>query len=96
MISELIIKKFDQPDEVTNFEKGKFEIINLGGITIGRATYEPGWKWSKHVNPLANTKYCEVEHVGMVISGTATAAFEDGTVTAVSYTHLTLPTIYSV
>ena len=45
MISELIIKKFDQPDEVTNFEKGKFEIINIGGITIGRATYEPGWKW---------------------------------------------------
>ena len=81
MISELIIKKFDQPDEVTNFVKGKFEIINLGGITIGRATYEPGWKWSKHVNPLANTNYCEVEHAGMVISGTATAAFEDGTVT---------------
>ena len=81
MISELIIKKFDKPDAVTNFKKGKFEIINLGGITIGRATYEPGWKWSKHVNPLANTKYCEVEHVGMVISGSATAAFGDGTVT---------------
>ena len=80
MINELIIKKFDQPDEVINFEKGKFEIIRLGGITIGRATYEPGWKWSKHVNPLANTKYCEIEHVGMVLSGIATAAFEDGTV----------------
>ena len=81
MISELIIKKFDQPDEVTNFEKGKFEIINLGGITIGRATYEPGWKWSEHVGPLIGKDFCDVEHVGIVVSGFCTAAFPDGEVT---------------
>ena len=60
MTNELILKKFEQPDEVTNFDKGKFEIINLGGVTIGRGIYEPGLKWSEHVNPLENTKYCKV------------------------------------
>ena len=83
MRNELILKKFEQPDQVTNFDKGKFEIINLGGITIGRGTYEPGLKWSDHVNPLENTKYCEVEHVCMVLSGAGTVVFEDGNKTNV-------------
>ena len=83
MTNELILKKFDQPDEVTNFDKGKFEIINLGGVTIGRGIYEPGLKWSEHVNPLENTKYCKVEHVCMVLSGTGTVVFEDGNETNV-------------
>jgi len=78
---EVILKRFDNPDEVREFEKGKFEIIKIGGMTIGRATYEPGWKWSEHVAPNAGTALCEVEHVGMVISGTATAAFADGNIT---------------
>ena len=46
---EVILKRFEQPDEVRTFEKGKFEVVRLGGMTIGRATYEPGWKWSMHV-----------------------------------------------
>jgi len=41
---ETILKRFEQPDEVRNFEKGKFELVNIGGMTIGRATYSPGWK----------------------------------------------------
>lgn len=75
---DVILKRFDQPDEVRTFEKGKFEIINLGGMTIGRATYEPGWKWSEHVGAAVGEKSCSVEHVGMVVSGTATAAMDDG------------------
>jgi quercetin dioxygenase-like cupin family protein len=75
---EVILKRFENPDEVRIFEKGRFEIVNLGGMTIGRATYEPGWKWSEHVSPVAGTPFCEVEHVGMVVSGTATAAMRDG------------------
>ena len=75
---EVILKRFENPDEVRLFEKGRFEIVNLGGMTIGRATYEPGWKWSEHVSPVAGTPFCEVEHVGMVVSGTATAAMKDG------------------
>ena len=46
----VILKRFEKPDEVRTFEKGKFEIVHLGGMTIGRATYSPGWKWSQHVS----------------------------------------------
>ena len=48
---EVILKRFENPDEVTEFEKGKFETVSLGGMTIGRATYQPGWKWSQDVGP---------------------------------------------
>ena len=77
---DVILKKFETPDEVRNMPKGKFEIVRLGGLTIGRATYQPGWKWSVDVGPSAGATRCFVEHVGMVISGVATAAFDDGTV----------------
>lgn len=77
---EVIVKRFESPDEVRLFEKGKFEIVQIGGMTIGRATYEPGWKWSEHVAPTAGTPFCEVEHLGLVISGKATAAMKDGQV----------------
>jgi hypothetical protein len=73
-----ILKRFETPDEVRVFEKGKFEIVNIGGLTIGRATYDAGWKWSEHVSPIAGTPLCNVEHVGLVISGRAMAAMEDG------------------
>jgi quercetin dioxygenase-like cupin family protein len=72
------LKRFDNPDERRVFEKGKFEIVRVGGMMIGRATYEPGWKWSVHVSPQAGTALCEVEHVGLVISGHAVAAMSDG------------------
>jgi hypothetical protein len=75
---ETILKRFENPDEVRVFEKGKFEIITIAGMTIGRATYEPGWKWSEHVGPIAGSPFCEVEHVGMVVSGKAAAAMKDG------------------
>ena len=77
---EVILKRFENPDEVRLFEKGRFEIIGIGGMTIGKATYEPGWRWSQHVSPTAGTLFCEVEHVGMVISGRAAAAMKDGEV----------------
>ncbi len=75
---ELILKRFENPDESRVFEKGRFDIVRLGGLTIGRAEYEPGWRWSTHVAPLAGSDLCEVEHVGMVISGRAMAAMRDG------------------
>lgn len=78
---EVILKRFEAPDELRTFAKGKFEIVHLGGVTIGRATYEPGWKWSDHVGPEAGATRCHVEHVGLVLSGVATVAFDDGRVT---------------
>ena len=77
---DVVFKRFDAPDEVREFEKGRFEIVRVGGITVGRATYQPGWKWSEHVGPLAGTQFCEVEHVGLVVSGRAVAAMQGGEV----------------
>lgn len=77
---EVILRTFEKPDETRLFEKGRLDIVRIGGITIARASYEPGWKWSQHVSPIAGTALCEVEHVGIVISGRATAAMKDGSV----------------
>ena len=79
-MTDVILKRFEMPDEVRVFEKGKFELVVLGGMTIARASYEPGWKWSEHVGKAMGAKSCQVEHVGMVVSGTATAAMDDGSV----------------
>jgi hypothetical protein len=77
---DTILKCFEQPDEIRSFEKGKFEIVHIGGMTIGRATYQPGWKWSVHVGPTVGASRCNVEHVGLVLSGCATAAIEGGAI----------------
>jgi quercetin dioxygenase-like cupin family protein len=76
----VILKRFESPDEVRMMEKGRFEIVYIGAMSIGRATYQPGWKWSEHVAPKVGASRCKVEHVGLVLSGTATAAFDDGRV----------------
>ena len=78
----VILKSFEAPDEVRVMEKGRFELVHLGGMTIGRATYEPGWKWSEHVGPGVGATRCNVEHVGLVLFGTAAVAFDDGRVVA--------------
>lgn len=79
-MDDIILKRFETPDEVRIMTKGRFEIVHVGGLTIGRATYEPGWKWSEHVGPTVGASHCSVEHVGVVLSGVATAAFDDGRV----------------
>ena len=75
---DIILKNFDNPDQTGKFEKGKFELVNLPTMTIGRAVNEPGWKCSNDVSLLSGTEFCEVEHLGMVLSGTATVDFKDG------------------
>jgi quercetin dioxygenase-like cupin family protein len=76
--ADFLIKRFEQPDEVRTFTKGKFEIVKIGSMTIGRASYEPGWKWSEHVGPTMGAASCSVEHVGLVISGSAACQMDDG------------------
>ena len=80
MSVDVILKRFETPDQTRLMTRGKFEIIHLGGLTIGRATYEPGWKWSEHVGPVVGAARCGVEHIGLVLSGTAAVAFADGRV----------------
>jgi len=74
---DVVLRRFEQPDEVRDMVKGRFELVRLGGVTIGRATYQPGWRWSEHVGPAVGTTRCSVEHVGLVLQGVATVAFED-------------------
>jgi hypothetical protein len=75
---DLLIKRFEQPDEVRTFTKGKFEVVKIGSMTIGRASYEPGWKWSDHVGTATGAASCEVEHIGLVVSGSAACQMNDG------------------
>ncbi|HTS27937.1 MAG TPA: cupin domain-containing protein [Bryobacteraceae bacterium] len=84
MTTDVILKRFESPDEVRTFLKGKFEIVRFPGVTVGRATYEPGWKWSEHVGPTVGATSCPVEHVGMVVSGRAVAAMDDGRIIEMS------------
>jgi len=78
--AEMVLKRFEEPDEVREMPLGRFELVRLGGMTIGRATYQPGWRWSEHVGRNLGQSRCQVEHVGLVLSGAATAAFSDGRV----------------
>ncbi len=74
------IKNFGKPDEVREFPKGKVELVTVGGASIGRATFQPGWKWSESVQPLAKTKSCEAPHYQYQLSGTLAVKMDDGSV----------------
>ena len=78
-MNEVILKRLETPDETRHFEKGRFEVVHAGGMTIGRATYEPGWVWSKHVGVATGEKSCPLEHVGMVVAGRIVVGMDDGT-----------------
>ena len=77
-MDRLEIKRFEEAEEVRRFEHGVFELVQIGGMTVGRARYEPGWKWSEHVGETPEDR-CQVEHVGLVVSGRAVALMDDGT-----------------
>lgn len=77
---DVTLKRFDQPDEIRKFPKGRFEVVRFGAVAIGRATYEPGWKWSEHVGPQVKAKRCASAHVGIVLTGAVTVAFDTGEV----------------
>lgn len=73
------VKNFDSPDETRPFEgKGKAEVVNIGGQTVGRATFEPGWRWSENVKPIAGTDSCEVAHLAYCVSGRMKVFMTDG------------------
>ncbi len=71
-------KTFATPDETRTFEKGKLDLLNIGGSQIGRLTLEPGWRWSQHVKPLAGTDWCEAPHFQYHVAGRLTVQMADG------------------
>jgi hypothetical protein len=72
-------KNIGTPDEVRKFTNGQMEIVNVGGGTVGRGTFQPGWKWSNDVKPIAGTDLCQQSHFGYVVSGTLHTVMADGT-----------------
>jgi len=70
---------FTSPNEVRTFEKGRLELIKIGGGMVGRLTLEPGWRWSKHVKPIAGTEWCEAPHFQYQVSGKMHVKMTDGT-----------------
>ena len=72
------LKNFGRPDEVREFPKGRVELINIGGATIGRAIFEPGWRWATSVQPLAKTRSCEAPHFQYHVSGVLRVKMDDG------------------
>jgi quercetin dioxygenase-like cupin family protein len=78
-MSQLEVKNFDSPDETRPFQgKGKADVVEVAGKTIGRATFEPGWRWSANVKPIAGTESCEVSHLGYILSGRMKVYMDDG------------------
>jgi hypothetical protein len=72
------VKSFNKPEEVRNFPNGKVELVKVGGAMIGRAVFEPGWKWSTSVQPLVKTKSCEAPHYQYHVSGALKVVMDDG------------------
>jgi quercetin dioxygenase-like cupin family protein len=75
---DLTLVNLDAPTETRTFEKGRFDVYRIGPMTLGRATYEPGWRWSEHVGAPSGASSCMVEHVGLVVSGRAAVKMDDG------------------
>src|SRR5919198_2479079 len=72
-------KNFDQPVETRSFENGRVDWVEIAGSKVGRATLQPGWRWSEAVKPLVETDSCQVAHVGYAISGRLHVVMDDGT-----------------
>ncbi|MFD9127872.1 cupin domain-containing protein [Kitasatospora sp. NPDC059571] len=79
-MSGLVRRSIDEPEESRPFEdgKGRLDLVSLGGVPVGRATFEPGWKWSQHVGPIAGTATCQAAHVGYFVSGRMRIVMDDG------------------
>ncbi|MFG2295018.1 cupin domain-containing protein [Streptomyces sp. NPDC048603] len=74
------LRNFDKPDETRPFEdgKGRLDLFQTDGGPVGRAVFEPGWRWSEHVKPIAGTDSCQAAHTGYVVSGRMKIVMDDG------------------
>ena len=72
-------RKLDSPEEIRKFPKGQVELVTIGSVTFGRGTFQPGWKWSESVKPIAKTDSCQAPHTQYHISGRLHVRMDDGT-----------------
>ncbi len=82
-MAEAVNKSFDAPEETRSVDKGRVEVLNLGGAQVMRATFQPGWKWSECVKPVAGTDSCQVPHLVYTVSGRMVVRMDDGSETEV-------------
>jgi len=73
-----VLKSFKAPDEVREFPRGRLELVKVGGAMIGRAVFEPGWRWATCVQPIAKTKSCEAPHFQYHVAGVLRIKMDDG------------------
>jgi quercetin dioxygenase-like cupin family protein len=78
-VTRFEVKSHNAPDEVRTPAKTRVEVVRLEGVTLGRFTFQPGWRWSECIKPLMNTESCQLSHAGHAISGTITIRMKDGT-----------------
>jgi Cupin domain len=78
MGATLQAKSLDTPDEVRSFGHGQMRVVQLGDTTVGRGTFEPGWRWSQDVKPIAGTESCRAHHTIFVLSGRMGIRMDDG------------------
>jgi hypothetical protein len=78
-MEKLTIRRFASPDETRPFGHGRMDVVQFEGGTVGRGVFEPGWRWSKDVAPIAGTRSCQVSHAGYVLSGRMHIVMDDGT-----------------
>ena len=78
MNTDLIIKRFERGEgERRVFEKGFFEVLDVGGVTIGRAVYEPGWNWALHARGADEPATCPHAHVVLAVEGRCAVKMDD-------------------
>lgn len=78
-VTKFEVKSHESPDEVRAPAKTRIEVVQLEGFTIGRFNFEPGWRWSECIKPVAHTDHCQASHVGHAVSGRLTVRMKDGT-----------------
>jgi hypothetical protein len=78
-MASIEVKRFDAPDETRPFEgRGKADVVQVAGRAIARGVFEPGWRWSENIRPIAGTDSCETSHLGYCISGRMRVRMDDG------------------
>jgi hypothetical protein len=78
-VAALERRGLDEPDEVRTFDKTRIEVAHVGRHTVGRASLAPGWRWSECIRPVVGTEWCEIPHIGYVVSGREVVRLVDGT-----------------
>ena len=78
-MEKFLARNFDNPDETKTLPKAKIDIVKSDGYTFSKQTYQPGWRWSQHVKPIAKTDWCEMTHIGVMLSGNLHVLFSNGT-----------------